>query len=135
MALILKKELFIDEKYQSFLKHCHQVRQELQQTELSFLSPPAQRSQCRYFNVEKLVNWAINLLESSWEVLIKLVPNIERDLLFQKLVDKLGWLVEYKSELERWSFMVKMTRTLETQLKHSGLNKESLPTFVDAVSP
>jgi hypothetical protein len=30
--------------------------------------------------------------------------------------------------------MVKMTRTLETQLKHFGLNKESLGIFVDAVN-
>jgi len=68
MALILKHELINCEKYQSFLKHCNQCRQELQQTELSFLSPPAQRSQCRYFNIEKLVNWAIKLLESSWNI-------------------------------------------------------------------
>jgi len=66
--------------------------------------------------------------------LIKLVPNIEKDLLFQKIVDKLGWLFEYKSDLERWSLMVKMTRTLEIQLKHFGLNKESLATFENTVS-
>lgn len=66
--------------------------------------------------------------------MIKLVPNIEKDLLFQKIVDKLGWLFEYKSDLERWSLMVKMTRTLEIQLKHFGLNKESLATFENTVS-
>ena len=134
MALILKHELFADEKYQSFLKNCNQCRQELQQTELSFLSPPAQRSQCRYFNVEKLVDWAIKLLESPWSTLIKLVPNIEENILLQKLVDKLGWLLDYQSELTQWSLMVEMTRTLETQLKHSGLNKESFAIFEKKLS-
>jgi hypothetical protein len=134
MALILKHELFANEKYQSFLKDCNQCRQELQQTELSFLSPPAQRSQCRYFNVEKLVDWAIKLLESPWSTLIKLVPNIEENILLQKLGDKLGWLLDYQSELTQWSLMVEMTRTLETQLKHSGLNKESLGIYEEKLS-
>ncbi len=56
MALILKHELILSEKYQSFIKHCNLCRHQLQQTELYFLSPPSQRSQCRYFNVETLVN-------------------------------------------------------------------------------
>jgi len=37
MALILKQELEKDEKYQSFVKKCHQCRQEIQQTELFHL--------------------------------------------------------------------------------------------------
>ena len=61
MALFLKHELRNCEKYQSFIKQCNQCRQQLQQTELSFLAPPSQRSQCRYFNVEKLLGWAENL--------------------------------------------------------------------------
>ncbi len=48
MALILKHELVLSDKYQSFIQHCSLCRQQLQQTELSFLSPPSQRSQCRY---------------------------------------------------------------------------------------
>lgn len=44
MALLLKHELVADEKYQSFREQCTRCRQQLQQTELSFLSPPSQRS-------------------------------------------------------------------------------------------
>ena len=64
MALFLKHELRNCEKYQSFIQQCNQCRKQLQQTELSFLAPPSQRSQCRYFNVEKLLDWAENLLNS-----------------------------------------------------------------------
>lgn len=103
MALILKHELVTSEKYQSFLQQCSQCRQQLQQTELSFLCPPAQRSQCRYFNVEKLVDWAIKLLNSPLDTLVELVPTIDSSILEQKLVDKLGWLASYQSELTRWS--------------------------------
>ena len=54
MALLLKYQLDSDDRYQSFIKECNICRQKLQQTDLSFLAPPAQRSQCRYFNVERL---------------------------------------------------------------------------------
>lgn len=73
MALLLKKQLNSDDRYQSFLKECNLCRQKLQQTELSFIAPPSQRSQCRYFavrsgrvsrpwkrnktNVERLTEW------------------------------------------------------------------------------
>ena len=62
MALLLKHELSTDERYQAFLGHCSRTRQQLQQTELAFLMPPAQRSKARYLNVESLVDWAQGLL-------------------------------------------------------------------------
>jgi len=58
MALLLKEELSKDEKYQLFVKQCHQCRQETQQTELLFLMPPSQRTKARYFNLDSLINWA-----------------------------------------------------------------------------
>lgn len=58
MALLLKEELAKDEKYQSFIKKCHQCRQEIQQTELLFLIPPKQRTKSRFFNLDSLMNWA-----------------------------------------------------------------------------
>lgn len=63
MALILKQELEKDEKYQSFVKKCHQCRQEIQQTELLFLMPPCQRTKSRYFNLDSLMNWADKVLK------------------------------------------------------------------------
>ena len=86
-----------DERYQSFLQQCHQCRQQLQQTELAFLLPPAQRSQCRYFNVEKLIDWARKLLDAPWETLVELVPTLEPVPLTERLKDKLGWLIDYHS--------------------------------------
>ena len=41
----------------------------------------------------------------------------------------LGWLVEYESDLIQWNQMVVMTRSLETQLKHFGINCQSLEFF------
>jgi hypothetical protein len=129
MALILKHELIKSEKYQAFLKKCHQCRQELQQTGLSFLSPPKQRSKCRYFNVERLVDWAIKIGKSPWDTVRELAVNMEEDMLKKKLVEKLAWILDYEEDLKRWSSMVKMTRTLEKQLKTQGINQKSLDNF------
>jgi hypothetical protein len=129
MALLLKHELVTDEKYQSFVQQCTRCRQQLKQTELSFLSPPSQRSQCRYFNIERLIDWAIQLLDSPVDTIVELLPDIEDDILKQKLKSKLGWLINYQDSLSIWSQMVKMTRTIETQLKTRGLNQESSTIF------
>lgn len=129
MALLLKHELNSDERYQSFIQKCHICRQQLQQTELSFLSPPTQRSQCRYFNVERLTEWGLKLLNSPADTLVRLVKNSDPEVINKKLVDKLGWLVDYQSELIRWHQMTVLTRTIETQLKKLGINQQSLTIF------
>ena len=129
MALLLKYQLDSDDRYQSFIKKCTICRQRLQQTELYFLAPPAQRSQCRYFNIERLTDWGINLLHSSTETLIKLLPNIDYSVISQKIKDKLGWLADYQSDLLRWNQMVFLTRRVETQLKAEGINSNSLKNF------
>jgi hypothetical protein len=129
MALILKYELNSDDRYQSFIQKCNMCRQQLQQTELSFLSPPTQRSQCRYFNIERLTDWGLNLLNCNIETVAKLVKNSEPSVINNKLIDKLGWLIDYQPELIRWHQMTMLTRTLETQLKKLGINQQSLTCF------
>ncbi len=129
MALILKHKLEKSERYQCFVRDCHQCRNQLQQTELHFLAPPTQRSQCRYFNVEILMKWAIKMSNSSLDNIAKLVPNIPQELLEKKVVDKLEWLDSYQSDIKYWNQIVKMTRTLETQLKLEGINHQSLNIF------
>lgn len=98
MALLLKYQLDSDDRYQSFIQKCTVCRQRLQQTELYFLAPPAQRSQCRYFNIERLTDWGINLLNSSTETLIKLLPNVDYSIILPKIKDKLGWLADFQSD-------------------------------------
>jgi hypothetical protein len=141
MALILKHELATSEKYQSFIQKCNQCRHQLQQTELSFISPPSQRSQCRflqswagrkptpptlrYFNVEKLINWAQTLLNCPIDTLFELSSNSDQEALNQILIMKFGWLGEYIEDISIWGQMVLMTRTLEKQLKINGINQHS----------
>jgi hypothetical protein len=125
MALLLKNQLDSDDRYQSFVKECNICRQKLQQTELLFLAPPTQRSQCRYFNVERLTQWAINLLDLSPKTMITLMPEADLSLVTDRLIDKLGWLTGYELELIKWNQMVLLTRSVETHLKKAGISHQS----------
>lgn len=131
MALLLKYQLESDKRYQSFIQKCSICRQQLQQTELCFLAPPSQRSQCRYFNIERLTDWGTKLLNSSVETLISLIPDIAPTLIYQKVRDKLGWLNDYQSDLIKWNQMILLTRSIETELKQSGINHDSLEHFAN----
>jgi hypothetical protein len=125
MALLLKKQLDSDDRYQSFVKECNICRQKLQQTELSFLALPTQRSQCRYFNVERLTEWASKLLSSSPETLMTLIPESDVITVENRLIEKFEWLTGYKLELIKWNQMVLLTRSIETHLKRAGISHQS----------
>lgn len=129
MALLLKHELEADDRYQSFIQNCRVSRQRLQQTELYFLAPPAQRSQCRFFNVERLTNWGLRFLNASKEQLMKIVPEIELVKNLEQIEKKLGWLGEYELDLARWNQMVLLTRNIEKYLKELGINDQSKEDF------
>ncbi len=62
LALIVKGALSEDERYQLFCQMCVQTAQQVQQTELYFLIPPAQRTKGRWLNVDSYVKWARNIL-------------------------------------------------------------------------
>jgi len=134
MSNLLKQELTQDESYPKFLKSCRECRLQLQQTELAFLAPPSQRSQCRYFNVERLVNWGKQLLRVPREVILKLMSPDERSVMAQKLEEKFLWLTDYRESLKRWEILIVLTRTLEAQVKAEGFKRKGLENFEAEIS-
>ncbi len=63
IALWLKQDLSRNQKFQDFLHQCNLARSQIQQTKLSFLIPPSQRSKARYHNIDILVNWGLKVLQ------------------------------------------------------------------------
>lgn len=122
MALLLKKELEQDEEYKLFTNKCNQTRQQVQQTELAFLMPPQQRSKSRYFNLDELVKWGINMIN----YLGKEQEKENRE----KLELKLGWVEEYKESLMIWKEMISRTRNIEEKIKKEGINREFWQKYV-----
>lgn len=63
MANLLKQSLSEDQQFQEFFKECSLTRQKVQQTDLSFLSPPTQRAKSRYHNLDILISWATTMIK------------------------------------------------------------------------
>ena len=112
MSNLLKQQLSQDKNYQCFLEDCHKCRIKLQQTELAFLAPPSQRSQCRYFNVERLVKWGKQLLNVPLEVIVELMPQSDIQTIplstinFTKDIVKTALETIRGIDLEEWAYQV-----------------------------
>ncbi len=83
--MYLKNKLSNNQKFQEFVHQCNVTRSQIQQTELSFLIPPAQRSKARYHNLDILINWGRKLLTYWKKQDFSLISNqfiIDRETLF-----------------------------------------------------
>jgi len=63
IALFLKRELEGDQEWLQFCQCASQTKSQVQQTKFAHLSPPNQRSKCRFMNLEGLVKWGKKMLE------------------------------------------------------------------------
>ena len=85
VALWLKQELSENSRFQEFLRQCNLTLSQLQQTALSFLIPPSQRSKARSHNINILVNWGLQVLQYWQKKDFSLISNkfiIDRETLF-----------------------------------------------------
>jgi len=126
MALLLKKELEAGEEYEAFAKKCCQTRQKIQQTEIGYLMPPQQRSKSRYFNLDELLKWGINIIKYLDNREEKVEKKEEND---KKLLSKLEWVKKYRESLRIWKEMIFLTRNIEAKIKKEGLSKELVKEF------
>jgi len=135
-ATILKRELDTDEKWKSFISFAANTRKSLQQTSLAAIAPPNQRSKARYMNVDRLVKWG------SDKLLLLDGPQYLSELGCSKeyLLERLGWLCEFRYELEEWYDMIYIIKEAESFVNIQGLYKDchrdlkKMPTFKAATS-
>lgn len=110
MASLLKRVLTKDGQWEIFINLATKTKQQVQQTALACLAPPKQRSKARYMNTEYLLGWgtnALKLLSSSEDEIRK--KEFDAD----KMKEKLGWLLEFKDDLERWNTILSIATTTE----------------------
>jgi hypothetical protein len=103
-ACLLKARLERDERWKSYGSQLGKTKFALQQTELACLTPPSQRSKARVMNVGVLVEWGRKTLA--------LVDDpsglVGSGVTVERLQSKLGWLVEYREDLKKWSAFQQM---------------------------
>jgi len=117
-ALLLKKELARDRRWEQFLKQANRTKLATTQTGLAFLNPPGLKTKARYMNLDTLVHWGVRALAYLETSDRAHVPDVDQ----RKLKEKLGWLTSYRSALARWSELLSIARTAE-KLVQGGIRR------------
>ncbi|MEW5717588.1 MAG: hypothetical protein AB1817_03065 [Chloroflexota bacterium] len=116
-AAILKRELEHDADWCRFTQLANQSKQRLQQTALAAWAPPHQKTQARYLNVEVLVAWGRRLL--AWfDQPLPARARAGDPVLVQ---DKLGWVMDFRGQLDEWGELFELMARTESFVRHQGL--------------
>lgn len=121
-ACLIKSELTKDKDWQAFIQQAAQTKKQLQQTCLSHLKPPNQRSKARYMNIEILLRWGIETL--------KIMDNskVFNEAEQQQLL-KLAWLKNYQDKLQEWDEMLRVATLTEHVVRQEGITREGYQTL------
>jgi hypothetical protein len=116
-ACLLKARLERDGQWKAFAAQAGQTKCRIQQTEWSFLVPPAPRSKARYMNLRELIGWGKKTLA----LLDEPGPEVLRHGTAERLREKLGWLDQYRTDLVRWSEMAEIIAVTVDFVRTEGL--------------
>jgi hypothetical protein len=117
VAAVLKRELGADAVWQEFSRFAGQTSQRVQQTALAALAPPRQRRKARYMNVGELVAWGVRMLKSLDE------EGSQRQAWDRHRVEEaVGWVREYRQEVEQWRQWVEVGTLTEQFVKAHGVS-------------
>lgn len=113
-ACLLKAELSKDKDWIQFTQQAAQTKNQLQQTVLSHLKPPNQRSKARYMNIEILLNWALDTLQ----IINRDEPSNDTEI---KQRIKLEWLNNHSESLEKWEELLQVAMLTERVVRLEGI--------------
>jgi hypothetical protein len=121
VAAVLKRELGATPTWQEFSRWAGQTTQRVQQTALAALAPPRQRRKARYMNVGELVAWGVRMLQYLEEE----SPRQEWDR--QRVEQAVGWVRQYRHEVEHWRQWVEVGTITEQFVKTHGVSASGAP--------
>jgi hypothetical protein len=121
VAAVLKRELGATPTWQEFSRLAGQTTQRVQQTALAALAPPRQRRKARYMNVGELVAWGVRMLQYLEEE----SPRQEWDR--QRVAAAVGWVRQYRHEVEHWRQWVEVGTITEQFVKTHGVSASGAP--------
>ena len=96
-AVVLKKELIRDERWNSFVAQCGATQPKVKQTELGYLAPAKLKVKGRYMNLGPLIRWGVSMLAALD------MPAADRPQDVNRLDEKFGWVTDYRQAIEEWN--------------------------------
>ena len=118
-AAVLKRELKDDEQWQKFANEASRSGKKVQQTKLSHMAPPNQRSKARYMNAKELVDWGADVLCRLQQEKEQTGEDFEKG----EMHAKFGWIREFRDDLSNWKSLVEIVQTATDFIDFMGLFK------------
>jgi hypothetical protein len=115
LSNLLKSELSGNLRFQEFLKKMNHTRQCIQQTELSPLIPPKQRSKARFMNVQTWIDWPLNLQYA------KEAGHLS-DISEERYKEYFGWICEFFPDIKVWKEKIRATEAIKDKVRKKGLS-------------
>lgn len=122
VATVLKRELGRELAWQGFSTLATQTIARVQQTALAALAPPRQRRKARYMNVGELVAWGGRILRY-----LDAHESPPPDWDPQRVEHAVGWVRQYRQELEQWHQWMEVGTQTEQMVKTHGLSASVAP--------
>jgi hypothetical protein len=116
-ACVLKHELAGDAWWQTFTQLAAQSKRKVQQSDLACLAPPNPRAKARYMNIDVLVRWGCQLLH----VMDPPEHLGDRQIDVKSLEANLGWIREFRTDLEGWREVLEVIEVTETLVRRQGV--------------
>jgi len=116
VAAVLKRELGATPTWQEFSRLAGQMTQRVQQTALAALAPPRQRRKARYMNAGELVGWGVRMLQY-----LDADGSQRQEWDRQRVEQVVGWVRQYRPEIEQWRQWVEVGTITEQLVKTHGL--------------
>jgi hypothetical protein len=116
-ANVLRNELQDDERWQEFTRLTAQTRQKVQQTSLSALAPPNQKTKARYMNIDILVQWGEKILI----FLEKEETTVDKMFDQKQVKEKLGWVTQFRNDISEWKELFEIVAITESFVRKEGL--------------
>lgn len=115
LSNLLKSELDDNSRFQEFLKKANHTRQCVQQTELSPLMPPKQRSKARFMNVQTWIDWPLDLQNAKQSGRLSDIPEARYNEYF-------GWVCEFIPDIKVWKEKIRATESIKDKVRKKGLS-------------
>lgn len=94
IANLLKRRLTKDARWKAFTAKLGTTTAAIQQTELEYLLPPRKKEKARFMNIGRLIDWA---------QMVEHELTRTESATHARVVEKLGWISEFRDELQLWS--------------------------------
>ena len=133
---LIWKRLGKEDRFSEYRQACCQCANKLRQSRLSHLKPPRPKTKARYMNVDPEIRWGRRALWLLHRVRRGDLNDRQKKRLDREQVEaQLGWLEEYREELEVWTELCAVGQASCTVVRRCGYSRTTVAELTAAMGP